>query len=205
VSIGKDLLDVPFDSMVFSLAAAIAKGQVALDKASLATMKALAHQKFDWIPDVVETLSPGDVTTTSGGVSVTGVKTEFQAARPVQITMLQAGLFPQFYQFTETLIEVKMSLSQKTTHESSFDLSSSLDISSSVSGSVGFLFASGNFSQTVAFSSSVDYKTSSTYSYSAEGSSLLRTTLKPVPPPSRVMPRYTTVNALKSPPEVTVS
>src|SRR5204863_7828895 len=54
-------------------------------------------------------------------------------------------------------------------------------------------------------SSHVNYKNSSTYSYSAEGSSLLRTTLKPVPPPARLIPRIVTVDATKSPPTVTFS
>ena len=41
----------------------------------------------------------------------------------------------------------------------------------------------------------MNYKTASTYDYSAEGSSLLRTTLKPVPPPARIMPRIVTIDA----------
>jgi hypothetical protein len=55
------------------------------------------------------------------------------------------------------------------------------------------------------FSSHVNYTSAAKYSYSAEGSSLLRTTLKPVPPPPRLLPRVVTVNALKQPPEVTFS
>jgi hypothetical protein len=45
---------------------------------------------------------------------------------------------------------------------------------------------------------------SNKYSVSQEGSSLLRTTLKPVPPPQRVMPRFISVNALVTPPAVTI-
>lgn len=195
MSVGKDLLDVPFDAMVFSLASAIAKGQTALDRASLATLKALSHQTFSWIPEVTETLTPKPRTV--AGVQVTGVAVEFLPGDPVNITLLQAGLFPTFYQFTESVISVQMSISQKTSSTSSFEFSSSFDASETLSGSVGFLVASASFSETVSYSSSVDYKTSATYSYSVEGASSLKTTLRPVPPPSRVMPRFLTVNLLK--------
>jgi hypothetical protein len=49
------------------------------------------------------------------------------------------------------------------------------------------------------FSSHVNFTSAAKYSYSAEGSSLLRTTLKPVPPPARLIPRIVTVNALNLP------
>lgn len=59
----------------------------------------------------------------------------------------------------------------------------------------------------VSFAAHVNFKTSQTFSYSVEGSSLLRTTLKPVPPPARLNPRIVTVNMLPTlmgqPPTVT--
>jgi hypothetical protein len=99
-------------------------------------------------------------------------------------TLLQAGLLPTFYQFTESIIEVKMSISQKSTSSSEFEFGASLE----ASASWGWGSAS--------FASHVNYKTQNTYSYSAEGSSLLRTTLRPVPPPTRLMPRIIQVNTL---------
>ena len=87
----------------------------------------------------------------------------------------------------------KMSISSKVSTQSEFEFGVSVE------ANAGFLFASATVS------SHVDYRTSNTYSYSAEGSSLLRTTLKPVPPPARIMPRFITVNTLVSPPQVTFS
>jgi hypothetical protein len=110
-----------------------------------------------------------------------------------EVRMLQAGILPTFYQFTESIIEVKMSISSKTESESEFEFGASAEVSA------GFLFASGTFS------SHVNYKTTNKYSYSVEGSSLLRTTLKPSPPPTRMMPRFILVNALVNPPTVTTS
>jgi hypothetical protein len=114
--------------------------------------------------------------------------------RTIPLTMIQAGILPTFYQFTESIIEVKMSISSKTESSSEFEFGASVEVSG------GFLFASGTFS------SHVNYKTASKYSYSVDGSSLLRTTLKPAPPPTRMVPKFITVNALgKGDPTVTTS
>ena len=58
MSIGKDLLDVPFGDMIFSMANAIANSQRKLDAASLRTLRTLAGTKFDYIPEVTEVLTP---------------------------------------------------------------------------------------------------------------------------------------------------
>jgi hypothetical protein len=191
-TVGADLLSVPFPKMVFDLARAIAKGQTALDRASLGTLRVLANTEFDYIPEITEVIAPGPVDT-AGGVPVTGVDVTVRPTRAIPLTLLQAGLTPSFYQFTESVIEVKMSISSKVSTQSEFEFGVE------VQASAGFLFASGSVS------SHVDYRTSNTYSYSAEGSSLLRTTLKPVPPPARMMPRFITVNTLVQPPQITTS
>jgi len=182
-SVGRDLLDVPFPQMVLQLALAIARGQAALDSESLQTAKALSKARFQVLTEITEVIGHKPPKTV-GGVTVTGVKvdTDFDFT---DLSLLQAGLFPTFYQFTESIIEVKMAISTKTSSEFSLEVS-----------------ASGGFA---CFSASVDAKYSSSYSYSVDGSSLLRTTLKPVPPPARLVPRTITVNALVDPPTVTVA
>jgi hypothetical protein len=198
MSIGQDLLNVPFPEMVFKLANAIAQGQRKLDKASLDTARALARAKVKVIPEIYEVIQPGKVTTPEGStVPVTGVDIKMTAADPVSYTLLQAGLTPTFYQFTESVIEVKISISQKS------EVSSETE----AEGHAGFFLFGGSskVKTSTSFASHVNYTNSTKYSYSAEGSSLLRTTLKPVPPPPRLLPRIVTINALKNPPEVTVS
>ena len=190
-TVGADLLAVPFPKMVLSLAEAIAKGQTALDKASLNTLKVLARTNFDYIPEITEVLTPTDIT--AGGTTVTGVDVALVAPRALRMSMLQAGIVPSFYQFTESVIEVKMSISSKVESQSEFEFGIETE------ASAGFLFASGSVS------SHVNFRTQNTYSYSVEGSSLLRTTLKPTPPPARMMPRFITVNTLVTPPVVTFS
>lgn len=200
MSIGQELLDVPFPDMVFKLANAIAQGQRRLDKASIETARALARATVKVIPEIFEVIQfapPKDI----GGVPVTGIRVSSEAADPVTYTLIQAGLTPTFYQFTESIIEVKVSISHRTSSTSEFEFGASFEISTEASAD--FLFASGSVSTT--FSSHVNYKSSNTYSYSAEGSSLLRTTLKPVPPPARLVPRFITVDATKAPPVVTIT
>jgi hypothetical protein len=191
-TVGADLLAVPFPKMVFDLARSIAKGQTALDRASLATLRVLARTQFDYIPEITEVIAPGPVNTV-GGVPVTGVDVTAVPTRSIPLSLLQAGLTPTFYQFTESVIEVKMAISAKVSTQTEFEFGVQVE------ASAGFLFASATVT------SHVDFRTSNTYSYSAEGSSLLRTTLKPVPPPPRMMPRFITVNTLVQPPQVTTS
>jgi hypothetical protein len=191
-SVGRDLLDVPFPEMVMNLAFAIARGQMALDRTSLTTARTLAREKVSLIPEVHEIIYPDihtyDVSPRPGDpvetIRVTGARIDAKTMPAQDFTLLQAGLLPTFYQFTETIIEVKMSISQKSSSSSEFEFGASLE----ASASWGWGSAS--------FASHVNYKTSNTYSYSAEGSSLLRTTLRPTPPPTRLMPRIVQVNTL---------
>jgi hypothetical protein len=195
MGVGQDLLDTPFPEMVQNLAFAISKGQLALDRSSLETARLLARERVAVITEMSEIIEPDPYTVTVAGqnITITGARVRFDRATPTDMTLLQAGLFPTFYQFTESIIEVKMSISQKSSSTSELELGASLEIKA------------GWGPVSVAFAAHVNYKNSQTYSYSAEGSSLLRTTLKPVPPPARLTPRIVTVNALVSPPVVTTA
>jgi hypothetical protein len=194
--------------MIQNMAFAIARGQMALDRTSISTARQLARERVMLIQEVQEIIEPDfrtvDVTVRdeegtphTESIVVTGARVRFETMDPEEFTLLQAGLAPTFYQFTESIIEVKMSISSKTTSSSEFEFGASLE----ASASWGWGSAS--------FASHVNYKSSNTYSYSVEGSSLLRTTLKPVPPPARLMPRVLTVNTLPmlqgQPAAVTVS
>ena len=180
--VGSDLLAVPFPQMVLQLALAISQGQAALDRTSIQTARELARARFEVLTEISDVIEP--VPKTKGGVAYTGAKvtTDFDFTN---MSLLQAGLFPTFYQFTESIIEVKMAISTKTSSEFSLEVQ-----------------ASGGFA---CFSASVDAKYSQSFSYSVDGSSLLRTTLKPVPPPARLVPRTVTVDTLQSPPRVTIA
>src|SRR6266702_2358358 len=57
-NVGAELASVPFGKMIFDMASAIAKSQTALDMASIKLVQVLANTTFDYVPDVVETLTP---------------------------------------------------------------------------------------------------------------------------------------------------
>lgn len=195
MAIGQELLDIPFAEMVRNLAFAIAEGQLALDRSSIETLRFLLENEVDIVPEITEIIEPVERQVTVGGgtIPITGASIRASGATPIRLNLLQAGLQPTFYQFTEAQLEVKLSISIKRTEESETN-----------PGSNPTAVPVTRFA-TRAFASSVNYRTANTYSYTAEGSSVLRATLRPVPPPPRLTPRLVTVNALVNPPTVTLT
>jgi len=141
-NVGQELLNVPFPEMVLKLASAIAEGQFKLDQVSCQIAKFMGSDKTApvFLPDL-----------TSDDPEAT-----------IKTSLIGAGFQPTFYQFTDTIIEVKMAITMNQSFEAS--------VSTSASG--GFM----------CFSASVNASFSSKYSYSVEGSSLLRTKITPLPP-----------------------
>jgi hypothetical protein len=91
-------------------------------------------------------------------------------------SLLELGFTPTFYQFVDTMIELKMSISMSRETNVS---RSSTTVNASVKGSVGFFSATAKMRV-----STVSASYSAKYQYSAEGSSLMRTKLVPVPAPA---------------------
>lgn len=206
MAIGQELLNVPFPEMIFKMANAIAQGQRRLDKSSLDTARALAKARVNVIPDIFEIVEfqplsdaldagapplPGGANT--GAIPT--IKVSSVAGKAIPMTLLQAGILPTFYQFTESLIEVKISISHHSSHTSEFEAGAEFELTTEAEAHGSLFGFGGSASVSTTFASHVNYKSASTYDYSAEGSSLLRTTLKPVPPPSRIVPRIVTVDA----------
>lgn len=196
--IGRDLLDLPFAEMVRNLAVAIADGQTALDRNSLETLQALVRTEVDLITDITEVIEAEPYTVDLGGgetIRVTGARITPSAAPPIRMNMVQAGLLPTFYQFTEAAIEVRLSISmreERTTESTG---------ATRASGAEGPYWL--RFGATRAYASTVDYRAASKYNYQASGASILRATMRPVPPPTRLEPTFTTVDTLRQPPTVT--
>jgi hypothetical protein len=156
MGIGKDLLDLPFSEVVRNLAFAIAEGQLELDRSSIATLQFLIDNHVSIIPEISEVIAPAVRTVPISGsspISVTGVSVTASGAAPVDMSLLQAGILPTFYQFTEATIEVKLSITMKET-TSSETKGTSLDCGRQVGA--------------LAFGSPVDYRTANTYSYTAQ-------------------------------------
>ena len=94
------------------------------------------------------------------------------------MTLLQVGLNPTFYQFSETTIEVTMDI--KTT------VSSEFNVKSSVQGKVGFMLWSASVRIDVAYSRK--------FQKEVHGTSRLFVKMTPVPPPPRIVPQVTVVD-----------
>lgn len=161
-TVGQDLLQVPFPEMVKAIATGIAEAQLALDMTSMKIAKFMSG-----MPD-----NPDGNDAEKKKNLVTFGKQEY--------SLLELGFTPTFYQFVDTIIEIKMSISmsqEDSQSTSKFDM----DSEAGFHAGFGYMGVRGGASLRV---STVSASFASKYQYSAEGSSLLRTKLVPVPPPA---------------------
>jgi hypothetical protein len=206
-NVGAELASVPFGQMIYDMASAIARSQIALDRSSIELVKVLSATKFDYLPDVVEILEPAprvlqytdadgnlQTVTDSDGqpVMITGVQVNVSPGETFPLTLLQAGVNPTFYQFTNSVIQIKMSVTSTTESDDS------LNVSIDTQGNRDFLFSGGTVT------SHVNATFANKFSYSVDGSSSLQTTLACVPPPKAMMPRFILVNAM-NPKSISIS
>jgi hypothetical protein len=152
MSVGTELLNVPFPEMIKNLGLGIAEAQYALDKVSIKIAQLMAG--FTEGPD--GQMVPDETTLIKLKQGQDG------------ISLLSLGFIPTFYQFVDTVIELKMAISMKK--ESEFK--ASISVKAAGFGGAGFVAASVNASY------------AQKYQYSAEGSSLMRTKLVTVPAPA---------------------
>ncbi|NVM56218.1 MAG: hypothetical protein HWN66_21155 [Candidatus Helarchaeota archaeon] len=155
--VGQDLLNVPFDEMVMQLASAIAEGQHKLDLVSIEIAKIMGDREKAWVElPKIEREGPG---------------IDFGEGEETteKLSLIAAGFIPTFYQFVDSIIEVKMAITMTRSHLRKV----------SVKARAGWM----------CFSASVNASYSGKYSYSVEGSSLLRTKIVPVPIPKMLEER----------------
>lgn len=107
-----------------------------------------------------------------------------------KLSMIELGFTPTFYQFVDTVIEVKIAI--KMTEEETEETTEVTEEKDSAG------FFRRIFGGNKASSTTVDATYSSKYSYSAEGSSLLRTKMAPVPPPKALEDRIRNMMEKKS-------
>lgn len=106
---------------------------------------------------------------------------------PTRLSMLELGFTPVFYNFVDTIIEVKISIQITREREwtrSRQETSRRTSRRKRSGGIFGAIFGGSRGKRSSVSTSQVDASYSQKYSYSAEGASLLRTKLSPVPPPA---------------------
>ena len=178
MAIGQDLLNVPFPAMIRSMGLAIAEAQYELDIVSMKIARLMAG----FTPEKEDD---------EAGTGFDGARSNLVQIGPHKqndsYSLLELGFTPTFYQFVDTLIEVKISI---TMSQEDTSKTSSTRVAASVSGKLGFFSASAKMNV-----STVSASYSSKYQYSAEGSSLLRTKLVTVPAPAILEERLRALSA----------
>ncbi|ATG50805.1 hypothetical protein CFK38_04140 [Brachybacterium vulturis] len=173
MSVSTEMTNTPFPEMVRLLGTGVAEAQYELDLVSMKIARMMAGFQPDPEPE------PGEPAPTLPATPERTLLVKLGDGK--EYSLLELGFVPTFYQFVDTLIELKLSISM--TRESNVERSSS-QVNANVSGSLGFFSASASMSV-----SSVSASYSSKYQYSAEGSSLMRTKLVPLPPPELLQER----------------
>ena len=174
MSVGNDLLNVPFPEMVSSLALAIAQSQFNLDKNSIEILKIMGDKEEATVSIPNFTIKNEAKFELEKDADGHPVETE-----EIETSMIGAGFQPTFYQFAETIIEVKMSIT--LTREREYE--------NKTKGERKTVTRRGTWwrgYRTTVTTTPVDARYSSKYNYTAEGASLLRTRLVPMPPNSYV-------------------
>jgi hypothetical protein len=209
MAIGQELLNVPMGDMIRSMALAIADAQWKLDRSSVTVAEIMSGQRplrdletgqlLNKNGDPVqfkldannrperdangnEKFAPGP--DNAPVIVDSRVYFGYQYKEnadgtldriPTKASMIELGFVPTFYQFVDTLIEVKIAIHMTQ--------SSELQDQRQIQNNQSFN-AAKNSTKTVATQvSTVNATYSNKYNYSAEGASILRTKLVPVPPP----------------------
>jgi hypothetical protein len=163
-TIGQELLNVPFPDMLKSMGLAIAKAQFELDNTSLRLARMMAGEEYD-VPDPTDS-DPARMKSIRALVQFDGQS----------LSLMELGFTPTFYQFVDTIIEVKVSIAMSMEQQQAFSTTTV-----TAEAETGHAIFYAKFAAKV---STVSASYASKYQYSAEGSSLMRTKLVPVPPPA---------------------
>lgn len=174
--IGQALLDVPFPQMMRSMGLSVAEAQYELDLVGIKIAQMMSGKKYEI--EVPDPAKPGE----KKMHEMDPVRVKFGEG---DYSLLELGFTPTFYQFVDTIIEVKVSISM------SYEHSAKLSTSSTVASAVGGVFLC--FGGARACTTSVSASYASKYQYSAEGSSLMRTKLVTVPTPPVLEERIRTL------------
>lgn len=189
VNVGQELLNVPMGDMIRSMALAIAQAQWELDKSSMVVTELMSGQRL------LRDLDTGQLLKQDGSAyGANETKTPviidsrvyfgytYQGAEktrtPQLLSMMELGFVPTFYQFVETIIEVKIDIHIT----SSTDTTQSSSQASTAVNNNGYWW---NYNRNYGVSTSqVNAGYSNKFSVDVTGSSFLRTKLVPIPPPA---------------------
>ena len=166
--LAQQLAEIPFGELLTSLGRGVAEAQLALDQMS--TLVALSMSgRYQVVTNQAgeSSLAPADTRVRFGGE---------------ELSLLELGFTPTFYQFVDTILEIKVSVSM--TREESTSTTRSATTTDTQQWTEGGFLGIGGKQQTRTNTTTVSSQYAAKYQYSAEGASIVRTKLVPVPPPS---------------------
>ena len=106
-----------------------------------------------------------------------------------KLSMLEAGFLPSFYQFVDTILEMKIEVNIRSETSSTKKVTEKNSGSVSVSGKAGWGWGSVEASATAAYSKTIDSTHTQKYSQEMSAQSLMRTKLVAVPAPEVLVER----------------
>jgi len=163
VNIGGELAGVPFGEMITQMATAVANAQAALDLESIEILKKMCDAKSATVKLPYLVWKNGELSDV-----------------PMETSMVGAGFQPTFYQFAETIIEVKMAITLTKDEECEKEENGVITEKTTTRARPWFF----NRYRTVSTvkTTPIDATYTNKYGFTEEGQSLLRTRLVPVPP-----------------------
>ena len=174
----EDLNGAPLADVIHSVAVAIADGQFQMDKASLRVTEFMSGQALLRDLDSGKLLTPDGQETNTPTIVDTRIYFGYSYdagnnRQAAQLSMMELGFVPTFYQFVDTTIDIKLTLRLR---KESSDAGAPMD---------GGIVRRGRAYQpkTVITSTPVDARYSNSYNFSAEMTSTVSTKIVPVPPP----------------------
>src|SRR5215216_235206 len=93
----QELPDAPLAEVITQLAEGVAEGQARLDLSAAQVTTELANSRVSIIPSVRQIIREDGTT-------------RFETASPVEVSLLELGITPTFYAFSEATAEVAMDL-----------------------------------------------------------------------------------------------
>lgn len=186
MAIGQQLLNVPMGDMIRQMAFAIADAQLELDESSVRVAELMSGKQPLRNATGLLVDAGGKLTDEPEYVDTRvffGSETVDGKEQPTRVSMMELGFTPTFYQFIDTIIEVKIAIRITSESERKVVKKGNETTIAVDSRKRATIFGSQTDSRLSITTTPVDATYTSKYSYSAEGSSFLRTKLVPVPPP----------------------
>jgi len=179
--IGQEVFNLPMGEMIRNVAMAVADAQFQLDKSSMVVAEFMSGQRLVRNMDTGELVDPENRTPqdtriffgytykeerdSNGQIKKDEAGNPIMVRTPNKVSMMELGFVPNFYQFADTVIEMKLTM---RIHKQSQNSAQNNDLST------------GDYLTTVA---PMDAGYSSSYNFSAEMATTVKTKIVPIPPP----------------------